>query len=139
MLQQHSLYHEKVLDVVRYEQWGYFLFLSNLKVIAIFNSDPNNGRIIKIFPDCLDETPNFYDDVYCCILIHVFKVHFKKVRDHIEIKKKIYTKRLNVTIDSIVQLKDTLAIRLRPELSKESKRYLKKKEGDVSFPNVKQY
>jgi serine/threonine protein kinase len=137
-LQQHSLYHEKVLEVVRYEQWGYFLFLSNLKVVALFNSDPKN-KLIKIFPDCLDDTPNFNEDVHCNILTHVFKVHFKKLRDHLEIKKRVYTKRLNTTIANIVQHKDTLAIRLRPELSGESKRELKKKEGDVGFPSVKKY
>jgi hypothetical protein len=67
--------------VVRYQQWGYFFFLSNLKIIALFNSDPNN-KLIKIFPDYLDEVVDIKSDVYCVILEYVYKKHFVNIREH---------------------------------------------------------
>ena len=68
--------------MVSYEQWGYFLFLSNLKIIALFNSDPDN-KLIKIFPDCLYDVADFKEDVYCNILYHVFIKHFKEFKEQL--------------------------------------------------------
>jgi hypothetical protein len=52
ILQRSSVYHEKVLEVVHYENWGYFFLLSNCKIIGLFNS-PANEKIIRTYPDCL--------------------------------------------------------------------------------------
>jgi hypothetical protein len=103
-----------VLDVVRYRQWGYFFLLSNLKVIGVFNSD--GERDVRIYPDCLDDVPNPSEDLHCAIISHVYKCHFHNFHQFLIRKGKIYTKRLNCTVDNLVQYKDTLAVRLRLQL-----------------------
>lgn len=59
------------------------------------------------------------EDIHCVIISHVYKTHFHNLRTYLELKHKVYTKRFNCTIDNIVQYGNTLAVRLKLDLSKE--------------------